>query len=322
MKKVIIIVVIIAIIIGIIIAIKPKIDIEKVLEKYETVEEDGYEEDMGYIVSKKTKDGYRYGYINYKGKLILKLEYNAIHRVRNIGDKDKVYLIASKNGRYGVSLNGKTIIDYEYQFIDCNNNNEIFVLNKGNKYGIANIKGEIIIKPEKDYIESKGLYTYVTENERTYVCDNYGKEVQIDFNVTINRTANSQYYIKTTYKDEDYKYQISDQNGNPIVEKEYSYLQYAFNDYFIAGNEEGNQGLIDGKGETKIDFNYTLVQTIRNTNAIRTLNIDTNETEVYSADLEKICNMKNATIEKKDEEIIVYNKDNEIILDLNGKVKK
>ena len=73
--------------------------------------------------------------------------------------------------------------------------------------------------------------------------------------------------------------------------------------------------------ETKIDFNYTLIQRVRNTNVIRTLNIETNETEVYSSKLEKICNMKNATIENKNEEIIIYNKDNEIKLDTNGNIK-
>ena len=74
MKKVIIIVAIVAIVIGIIILIKPKEDIEKILSKYETVESDGYIEDGGYIVSKKTAQGYRYGYVNYKGKLLLNLE--------------------------------------------------------------------------------------------------------------------------------------------------------------------------------------------------------------------------------------------------------
>ncbi|MCI8655050.1 MAG: hypothetical protein HFJ48_04160 [Clostridia bacterium] len=320
MKKVIIIVAIVAIVIGIIILIKPKEDIEKILSKYETVESDGYIEDGGYIVSKKTAQGYRYGYVNYKGKLLLNLEYNAIIRVQNLGNKDKVYLIASKNGRYGVNINDKTIINYEYQFIDCNNN-EVFVLNKNDRYGVANTKGEIIIKPQKNYIEAKGMYIYINDDERSYVCDINGKEVQLDFNVTINKTENDKYYIKTTYKDEDYKYQISDQYGNAIGEKEYSYLQYVFDDYFIAGNEDRKQGLINEKGETKIDFNYTLIQRVRNTNVIRTLNIETNETEVYSSKLEKICNMKNATIENKNEEIIIYNKDNEIKLDTNGNIK-
>ena len=38
----------------------------------------------------------------------------------DIKDKDNVYIIAAKNGRYGVSVNGKTIINYEYQYIDYN----------------------------------------------------------------------------------------------------------------------------------------------------------------------------------------------------------
>lgn len=322
MKKIIVIIAIIVIIIGIIFLIKlQNKDIEEVLSKYETVENDGYEENGGYIVSKRTDEGYRYGYVNYKGKLILDLEYNMIYRIPHLGTKDRVYLIVSKDGRYGINLNNKKIINYEYQYIDYNSNNETFVLNKNNKYGVKNLKGETIINIEKDYIESKGLYIYITDKERNYVCDSNGNEVEVNFNDIINKTENDQYYIKTTYKDEDYKYQISDVYGKPIVEQEYSYLQYAFDDYFIAGNEDGQQGLINEKGEIQIEFNYTLVQKIRNTNIIRTLNIETNETEVYSAQLEKICSMKNATIENKEGEIIVYNKDEEIKLDLNGNIK-
>ena len=322
MKKIIIAIVIIGIIIGIIFLVKLKEEnIEEILSKYETVENDGYEENGGYIVSKKTSEGYRYGYINYKGKLVLDLEYNVIHRIPQLGTKDKVYLIVSKDGRYGINLNDKKVINYEYQFIDYNSSNETFVLNKNNKYGVKNLKGDTIVKIEKDYIESKGLYIYVTDNERNYVCDNSGNEVKVDFNDIINKTENGQYYIKNSYKDEDYKYQISDQYGNELVDTEYNYLQYAFDDYFIAGDEEGKQGLINGKGETKIDFKYTLVQVIRNTKVIRTLDIDTSETEIYSSRLDKICSMKNATIENKDNQIIIFNQDNEIKLDLDGNIK-
>ena len=58
MKKIIIAIVIIGIIIGIIFLVKPKEEnIEEILSKYETVENDGYEENGGYIVSKKTSEG-------------------------------------------------------------------------------------------------------------------------------------------------------------------------------------------------------------------------------------------------------------------------
>ena len=66
---------------------------------------------------------------------------------------------------------------------------------------------------------------------------------------------------------------------------------------------------------------YTLVQLIRKTKVIRTLDIDTSETEIYSSRLDKICSMKNATIENKDNQIIIFNQDNEIKLDLDGNIK-
>lgn len=321
MKKVIIIVLIVAVIIGIIVVMQSNVDIQKVLSKYDSYENDGYEEDGGYIVSKKTEEGYRYGYINHKGKLVLNVEYNMIYRISGIEEKNKVYLVASRNGRYGVTLNGKILINYEYQLIEFNANNEIFVLNKNDKYGTATINGEIIIPVEKSYIESKGMYIYVNDNDNTYVCDSTGKQIDVDFNATINETENEQYYIKTMYKDEDYKYQICDKYGNSILENEYNYLEYAFGEYFIAGNENGKQGLIDTQGNIKIEFNYTLLQNIQNANAIRTLDITTNETEIYSSKFEKVCSLKNAIIETTENEIKVHNENTQLVLDMNGNIK-
>ena len=61
----------------------------------------------GYIVGNKTQDGYRYGYINCKGKKLLNNEYNEITRITEIKDNDNVYLISAKNGQYGLTKNGK-----------------------------------------------------------------------------------------------------------------------------------------------------------------------------------------------------------------------
>ena len=70
--------------------------------QYETVEVDNYYteddkyEEEGYIVSIRTDDGYRYGYIDVNGKEILKNEYNDLSRITDIKDDNNIYLIASK----------------------------------------------------------------------------------------------------------------------------------------------------------------------------------------------------------------------------------
>ncbi len=61
---------------------------------------------LGYIVKNKTENGYRCGYINHKWKKILNTEYISVSRILDI-TSDDVYLIASKNGQYGVIKNKK-----------------------------------------------------------------------------------------------------------------------------------------------------------------------------------------------------------------------
>ena len=63
-------------------------------------ENEGYKK-AGYIVGQKTDEGYRYGYIDVKGNKVTKVEYNEMERITDI-QEDAIYLIASKNGQYGV----------------------------------------------------------------------------------------------------------------------------------------------------------------------------------------------------------------------------
>lgn len=325
MKKIIIgILIVVIIIVGACFIANSNQDIDKVLAKFETYESDGYynnksnEEAAGYIVSNKTQDGYRYGYVNYKGKILLDAEYNQIYRVMDITDKNKVYLIAAKNGRYGVSLNGKDIIKYEYQFIEYNSEIEGFILQKTNNYGVANISGKIIIPVENESVEVKGKYIYVSNEQEKKVYDKNGKIEEIDFNTSINPTENGNYFIKIVEKDEQYFYGVLDKEENEVIKTNYTYIEYLFDDYFIVCNENNKEGIIDTSNNTKLEFNYSLVQKIQNTNLIRTLNSDTAETEIYSKDFEKICTMKNANIENDGTTIKIYNETETKYFDENG----
>ena len=82
--------------------IKDEFDLIQPDEYYS--EQDGYKK-SGYIVCKITSDGYRYGYYDYDYDEVLTLEYNQILRIVDIADKNNIYLIASKNGQYGVFIN-------------------------------------------------------------------------------------------------------------------------------------------------------------------------------------------------------------------------
>ena len=324
MKKIIITILIVITIFGIYLVTSVSKNIDKVLAQFQTYESDGYYDNKnnveagGYIVSNKTTEGYRYGYVNYKGEILLEAEYNHVYRVVDIENRDKVYIIAAKNGRYGVSLNGKTIINYEYQFIDYYSKIEGFVLQKSQSYGVANIEGKIIIPVENESIEVKGKHIYVSNQEEQKVYDENGNEEQIDFNTSFNPTESEKYLIKIVEQDKQYFYGITDNDEKELVKPNYTYIEYLFDDYFIACNENSKEGIIDSNNNIKLEFNYTLVQKIQNTNLIRTLNSQTNETEIYSKKFEKICTMKNANIEKEENTIKIYNETETKYFNKNG----
>lgn len=324
MKKIVIAILVVIIIVGVYFALNSSSNIDEVLAQFESYETDGYydnknnEEAAGYIVSNKTEEGYRYGYVNYKGKILLDADYNHVYRVLDIENKDKVYVIAAKNGRYGVSLNGKVIINYEYQFIDYYSKIEGFVLQKSENYGVANIKGEIIIPVKNESVEIKGAHIYVANGEEGKVYDKAGNEEQIDFNTSFNETSNEKYLIKITEENGNYFYGIVDSEEKELVKSEYIYIEYLFGDYFIACDQKGKEGIIDSNNNTKLEFNYNLVQKIQNTSLIRTLDSQTNETEIYSQNLKKICTMKNANIEIEGTITKIYNETETKYFDENG----
>lgn len=325
MKKLMVVVlIIIAIIIGIYFITSQNVKMDKILSKYETYESDGYydgetgEEAAGYIVCNTTEEGYRYGYVNYKGKVLLDVQYNQIYRVMDIEDKNKVYLIAMKNGRYGVSVNGKEIVKYEYQFIEYNNKIGAFILQKSNKYGVANINGKIIIPVENEGVEVKGKYIYVSRNSENKVYDKNGNEKNIEFNTSINPTENKKYYIKIVENGEQYLYGVVDEEERELIETKYTYIEYLFENYFVVCDENNKEGIINTDNVIKIEFNYDLIQKIQNTNLIMILNNQTNQTEIYSQKFEKLCTMQNANVENDGSTIKVYNETETKYFNENG----
>ena len=81
------------------------------------------------------------------------VEYNSIERILNAKDEKDTYLIASKNGKYGVVKNSKVLINYSYQGIEYDNDNSIFEIEKNDKYGVMDANGKIIIPIEYIGIE-------------------------------------------------------------------------------------------------------------------------------------------------------------------------
>ncbi len=260
----------------------------------------------GYIVSNKTDEGYRYGYVDYKGKKRLPTEYNEISRITDIEDKDNAYLIVAKNGQYGLINNDKELIKNEYQSIAYNKTNKLLTMEKSKKYGIATLDGKVILPEEYDQIDINGIYVYAKKADNTTVYDSKGTKVEIDKDVAILDTENENYKIKLNTK-EGTKYGVIGKDGEQIIEEKYSYIEYLYGDYFRASNEKSKLGVIDSKGNEKIALENDSLQKIEESNVLQATTVSSETTALYDSNMSKICEMKKAKIDVEENYIRIYN---------------
>ena len=131
----------------------------------------------GFIVCKTEAEGYRYGYIDYKGDKILDTEYTEIERVTEIEDEKDIYIIAYKDGQAGLLRNNKIILNHEYEDITYNSYNDVFVIQRNGKQGIVDRDGNVKIDTKYINITFGGIYLNATEDEGDKVLDLNGNEV-------------------------------------------------------------------------------------------------------------------------------------------------
>ncbi|MCI8641180.1 MAG: WG repeat-containing protein [Clostridia bacterium] len=279
---------------------------------YDNIEVDKFYEaeneykNSGYIVSKKTEEGYRYGYVNLKGKEEIEVKYNELNRITNIDSKD-TYIIYAENGKYGVAKNGENIIENNYQSIIYNESNNTLTALKGRKNGVLSLEGNEIVPFEYKQIDITGKYIYATDaDENIKIFETDGKESDIDSSTAIIDIENTNYQIKIKTEDGKTNYNIY-KNNMQITKKQYIYIEHLREDYFIACNENGKLGVIDSDERTKIEFNYNSIHEVEDTQMIEAFNNTSKIMEIYSSDMNKICELKNGTLENNDEYIKLYN---------------
>lgn len=282
-----------------------KIDYDKIETDKFYEQEDGYK-NSGYIVSRTTNEGYRYGYVNIDGKEIVETKYNDLYRITEIDDSN-IYLICAENGKYGLLKNNKKIIGNEYQSLTYTESNNTLIALKGKKYGVFATTGDIIIPFEYKQIDITGDYIYATTlDENVKVFDTNGKESNISENLSIVNIDNTDYKIYIENQDGQTLYNIY-KGQEKLTKDKYTYIQHLYDNYFIVCNVDGKLGIIDDNENTKIKFNYNSIQKIENTNMLQTIENNTKMTEIYSKEMKKICELENAIVENNKEYIKIYN---------------
>ena len=293
----------------------------KIKNKYDEIQSDGYYTDeneykkSGYVVKITTEDGYRYGYYDNEGSQVLNEKYNYINRLTQIKG-DSIYLIVAKNGQTGVFVNNTKIINTEYQTIEYNSERQIFIVERTGKYGAINLKGTKILETEYSQLSINGIYLYSVKDEIQKVFDENGNEVNIPFDTVITETSNSKYFIRNDAG----IYSIVNENLEKLTKQNYRFIEHAYDTYFIATNEQEKIGMIDLEEKIIVEFNYDLIQIIKDKNIIQAIDFTTNKTDIYDNEFDLALEMTGANIQILDEGIKAYNTEQEVLLDDNGKI--
>ena len=284
-------------------------------------EDDGYKY-SGYIVSEKTEDGYRYGYINSNWKLIVEPKYNDLYRIIDIDNKEDIYLVGAENGKFGVLKGENLVIPNEYQSIRYDKNKNILIVEKVKKYGVIDLEGKEILPIKFSQIDAIGVYLYAKNGENVEVYDKSGNKMDIDGNTSIIDIENESYKIKIENVDDKTSYSLIDKNRNKITKNEYAYLEYIGNESLIASSREGKIGIIDFQEKEKIEIKYDSIEKIQNTDLIRTILNDGNLNNIYSKDFKILTTMKDAIVEIRDNYLKIYNSTDTEYYDKKGHKKE
>ena len=278
--------------------------------------ENGYNKQAGFIVSKKTEDGYRYGYANYRGTIILNPIYTQLERVTEIANEKGVYFIAFKNGQAGLLKNNKEILNYEYEDIQYNVLGSIFVTKRNGKYGAVNQEGTTVLYPEYDNVYTGGMYLNALKDKDIFIFDLNGNKIETN-EVSKTKTENANYYITI---DKNNKYKVVDSKDNIIIDKDYTYIEYLPGDYFIV-ERDSKSGIIDSNGKSVIELKYDSISRINETDILQ---METNKNiALYNLNMKEIVSMDNAIVkEVKDEKayILLYSDTDFKYLDKKGNI--
>ena len=293
--------------------------------EYSSITTDGYYnttskyEQAGFIVTVRKEEGYRYGYINNKGKPVLDTIYTNIKRITEIKEDDNVYLLTYRNGKAGMLKNGQTIIENEFENIEYDSVNAILAVQKNAKQGIYDLKGKEILPISYDEIAFAGKYINATKDGEFMVFDGSGTLQQNDSYKSIQPVANGKYNITI---DRANKYGVVDANRTIVISNEYTYIEYAFDDNFIV-SKDGKSGLVSCKDNFNIliPIEKNIIQNIKGTRIIQTIDSNANTSEIYNQNIEKVLTRKDARIYIKDDYIEIATQNSIDYLDFNGNIK-
>ena len=198
----------------------------------------------------------KYGLIDLSGKEILPCEYSNITVVTGVKNSIKT----EKDGKYGlVTPEGKVVLEptcSDIQSLGETYKEGYIIANAENKYGVIDYLGKSLLANNYEKIEQiYGKDTFVVTEETKQKLVNTEGEVLLSsgydtIKQILSGTTQGVVFVK------DGKCGVMNLQGEAIIANEYDNLKEAADGTFIAKKDD-KYGIIDEKGETKVDFTYT-----------------------------------------------------------------
>ena len=232
---------------------------------------------QGFIV--KNSEG-KYGIVDTANKQVLETKYDAVEKIyRND------YYVVTENGKQEViKKDGNIVLSGNYDKIEAilqNPENGIIYKQK-EKYGIMNLSGAVVIKPEYEKLKEGASGSIIAKKDSKYgIIDLQGNQ-KVEFkyqNLSYNEKADlyiaeddqyeneildSNYQVKQT----GYLIELNTDKGYMELNQNNSYKYYNFkfeeqnaeniftSNTLFASKKDGKYGFVDKNGKTVVDYIY------------------------------------------------------------------
>lgn len=107
------------------------------------------------------------------------------------------------------------LLDNNYQSINYNEDSELLILKKDNKFGVTDLNGKQILNVEYDQIQIPGNYILATKNGNSETYDLAGTKQENLRYANVLKTSNENYSITIDTND---KYGVISKDGNTLIE--------------------------------------------------------------------------------------------------------
>lgn len=195
--------------------------------------------------------------LNNRGEILTESEYDYIRMSRG-------YIKVSKDGKENIlgADDYKELLDWSYTSLKTSNN-YIIAGNSMNKYGLMDLKGNVLIDCVYDQVEFFGDYRYNPTGIYVDRGDNFNLLDLNDYHELLDwsyfYSSGSDDYVIA--RNSDNKYGMMDLKGNIIAGFLYDDMYTANDDNYVISENSGNKyGLLDKTGNICTDFIYRNIQ--------------------------------------------------------------